>query len=87
MRSAGESETRSYVATIGSWATNELLDQTNNPMSHRAVIRSILQANEPTNIDIAVPRDLVPYGGSRPVQLMNHLLECRGLRFIYTPDH
>ncbi|ARV77236.1 RNA polymerase beta subunit [Pseudomonas phage Noxifer] len=86
MRSAGESETRSYVATIGAWATNELLDQTNNPQAHRAVIRSFLQADQPTNIAVAVPRDEIPYGGSRPVALMNHLLECRGVRFIYTPD-
>jgi hypothetical protein len=87
MRSAGESETRSYVATIGAWATNELLDQTNNPQAHRAVIRSFLRAEQPTNVPVAVPRDEIPYGGSRPVALMQHLLECRGVRFIYTPDN
>lgn len=88
MRSAGESETRSYVATIGAWATNELLDQTNNPLSHKAVIRSFFQAEQPTNIPVSVDRvNDVPYGGSRPVSIFQHLLECRGIRFIYTPDH
>jgi len=86
MRSAGESETRSYVATMGSWATNELLDLTNNPRSHKEVIRSTLRADRPTDIPVAVDRETVPYGGSRPVSLMNHLLECRGIRFIYSPD-
>lgn len=86
MRACGESETRSYVAVIGPAATNELLDQTNNPASHREAVRSILTAEQPTNLPVAVPRDIVPYGGSRPVPLMQHLLECRGIRFIYKPD-
>lgn len=86
MRSAGESETRSMVAVVGGWATNELLDQTKNPLSHREVVRSIFDAKEPTNIPVAVPRDKVPYGGARSVALMQHLLECRGVRFVYRPD-
>ncbi len=86
VRSFGESETRSFNCTIGALATNEILDQTNNPDSHMEVIKSILTAKKPTNIPRAVDRSKVPYGNSRSVALLNHLLECRGLKFKYAPS-
>lgn len=86
VRSFGESETRSFNCTIGAVATNELLDQTNNPDSHMEVIKSLLTSKFPTNIERAVDRKKVPYGNSRSVALLNHLLECRGLRFKYAPS-
>lgn len=86
IRSCGESETRSYNSVVGPEATNELIDQTNNPMAHIAVINAILSAEKPTNIERAVDRDAIPFGNSRPVALLKHLLECRGLRLKYKPD-
>jgi hypothetical protein len=85
VRSMGESETRSYICTVGPEATNELLDQTNNPAAHRYGVEHILKAPKPTNIDKLVDRKTIPYGGSRPVGLYQHLLECRGVRFVYKP--
>lgn len=86
IRSCGESETRSYNSVVGPEPTNELIDQTNNPMAHIAVVNSILTADKPTNIPRAVDRSVIPYGNSRPVALLKHLLECRGLRLRYRPD-
>jgi len=86
IRSCGESETRSYNSVVGPEATNELIDQTNNPMAHIAVVNSILTAEMPTNIERAVDRVAIPFGNSRPVALLKHLLECRGLRLKYKPD-
>jgi hypothetical protein len=87
IRSFGESETRSYNCTVGPEPTLELLDQTNNPAAHLAVIQSILTADKPSNIDRSVNRKEIPFGNSRPVDLLNHLLECRGLRFVYAPGN
>lgn len=86
IRSCGESETRSYNSVVGPIPTNELIDQTNNPQAHLAVVHSILTADKPTNIARAVNRKEVPFGNSRPVALLNHLLECRGLTLKYKPD-
>lgn len=83
IRSFGESETRSYNCTVGPEATMELLDQTNNPLAHTNVINSILTAKEPTNIDRAVDRKKVPFGNSRPVSLLGHMLQTRGIEFKY----
>jgi hypothetical protein len=86
IRSFGESETRSYNCTVGPEATMELLDQTNNPLAHTNVINSILTAECPTNIDRAVDRAKVPFGNSRPVALLDHMLEMRGIEFVYEPS-
>jgi hypothetical protein len=86
VRSMGESETRSYICVVGAHWTNELLDQTTNPMAHNFGVDNIVSAAKPTNIPKLVDRNVIPYGGSRPVGLYQHLLECRGLKFVYKPD-
>lgn len=85
VRTFGESETRSFNSTIGAITTNEILDQTNNPDSHRVLIENILTGDKPTNIKTGVPRNIVPLGSSRSVELLKHLLETRGIRFKYIP--
>jgi hypothetical protein len=86
VRGLGESETRSYVCTVGSMETMEFLDASNNPDSHRRATRSIIEADQPTNIPEAIPRDEIPYGGSRPVTMVQHVMECRGIRFVYQKE-
>lgn len=86
IRSFGESETRSYNCTVGPVPTLELLDQTNNPQAHNAVIESLLTAEFASNIERAVDREKIPYGNSRPVNLFDHLLECCGVRLTYAPS-
>lgn len=86
IRSFGESETRSYNCTVGPEATMELLDQTNNPLAHSSVVNAILTAKHPTNINRAVDRKKVPFGNSRPVSLLSHMLQTRGIEFSYSPS-
>lgn len=86
IRSFGESETRSYNCTVGPEPTLELLDQTNNPQSHNAVVNSILVNEFSSNIERAVDREAIPYGNSRPVNLMDHLMECAGFSMEYAPS-
>jgi hypothetical protein len=85
IRSFGESETRSYNSVVGAEATNELIDQTNNPLSHACVVSSILEAEYSTNIERAVDRNVVPLGGSRPAALFLHLLKTRGMTIVNKP--
>lgn len=83
IRSFGESETRSYNCTVGPEPTLELLDQTNNPQSHIAVINSFLTNENPSNFERAVDREAIPYGNSRSVNLAEHLLECCGTSLVF----
>lgn len=88
VRSFGESETRSYNCTVGPEATMELVDQTNNPLAHVEVVEQFLTAEKPTRIDRAVDRKKVPFGNSRPVSLLGHMMQTRGIEFQYStsPD-
>lgn len=86
VRGLGEAETRSTCSVIGPEATMELLDQSNNPETHKHVIESIVKAQNPMNIDRLVDRNKVPFGGSRPVSFVNHFLACRGIKLVYRQD-
>lgn len=85
IRAYGESEVRIMVSYVGPYFTAEILDRNNNPDSHNAVLQSIYSSDTPTNIEMAVDRTKIPLGGSKPLQLVNHILECGGIRFKYTP--
>jgi len=85
IRAYGESEVRILVSYVGPHFTAELLDRNNNPETHKAVLYSIYESATPTNIPMAVDRKKIPYGGSKPLQLVNHILEVGGTRFKYTP--
>lgn len=87
VRALGESETRSYISTVGPEATMEILDQSNNHAAHKNAVENILKAPRPTNIDKVVDRTKIPFGGSRPVALIRHILACRGLKFVYQPEN
>ena len=86
VRAFGESETRSYVSTMGPAQTMDVMDRSTSRSSHAAVVESILNADHPTAVDENINRDEIPMGGSRPAQMAHHFLRCRGIEFVYTPD-
>lgn len=60
----GESEVRHAVSNVSEDALAELLEQTNDPNSHRAVCEAIYHSKTPTNIDRVIDRAVVPRGQS-----------------------
>ena len=87
MRIAGETEVRLMLMAIGGMATRDLLEQTNNPETHRLVIESILLADQPTNIEAVVDRENHPANGHRIRQQMDHLHMCAGVGLRLIPDN
>jgi hypothetical protein len=61
------------------------MDRNNNPETHKQILNAILEAAEPTDIYNTVDRTAIPFGGSRPLQLVKHILACAGVQFIYRP--
>lgn len=86
VRGLGEAETRSWNTTVGPGPTMELMDQSSNPRAHRFGIHNILTHRTPTHIDRLVDRKVVPYGGSKPVNLVDNILGGRGIKLVYRPD-
>lgn len=85
VRGLGESETRSYVCTVGPKATAKMLGLSNNPAAHREATRNIITADQPTNIETVVGPEITQSGAHRPVSLVFHLAQCRGFTYVYQP--
>ena len=84
VRISGESEVRLFAATIGGYATADLLDMSNNPVTHKHVVANILRAPNPSNIERVVDRKEVPLGHSRALLHVTHHLQCAGMEFFYS---
>jgi hypothetical protein len=86
VRALGETESRAYAAYTSPLNIVELMDRSNNPMSHKEVLKSILESEHPTNISVAVDRSKIPYGGSKPLQYVKHLFFSAGIELLYTDE-
>lgn len=84
-RAFGESEIRILASYTSSKVAAEILDRNNSIHTHKEIVRNILRAPYPTNIDLAVDRNKIPYGGARPLQLVKHIARCGGWRPAYKP--
>jgi DNA-directed RNA polymerase beta subunit len=83
VRAVGEAEVRIYVSYAGERVTAEILDRNNNPTTHRYMVQQLLVAPKPTNITNLVDRNIIPLGQSRPLQMVKHIIQCGGSKFVY----
>ena len=86
VRLGGESEIRAFVAFTSPYKTADLTDQSNNPRAHEAVIRTLLTADRPSDLQTAVDRNEIPLGDSRILEHVTEALFCAGIE-LYVPDH
>lgn len=80
-RTAGESEVRLFVNVAGGAATADLLDRSTNPLVHQEIVRGILNADEPSNVDNYVDRSKFKVGNGTVLNLTRHILACGGVKF------
>lgn len=83
VRGIGETEGRLLASYVGSIGTAEIMDRNNSPITHKLVVESIINADYPTNIPVAVDRSKHPLGGVKPLQLVKHIGYCAGWRFKF----
>lgn len=81
VRAMGESEVRIYLAYCGPKFVAEMIDRNNNPITHKHMLRKILSAEQPGNIERIVDRHEVPFGGSKPLQMLKHIMQAGGVEF------
>lgn len=74
----GESEFRLLAAAVGGEIVADKADSSNNPLAHKNMLRTVLTADKPTNIDRSLNRDEIPRGGHRPLSYLRHIFECSG---------
>lgn len=86
VRTVGESEGRVMVGFTPLENTAELMDRSNNPLTMRAMVQNILDAEVPSNIDKLINRNKIPYGSSKPLQMINHIFNTAGFKIVYRKD-
>lgn len=86
VRILGESEIRLLNATVGSDVSADLLDQSNSPATHKAIVNSILRSDKPMAEEQIIDRRYVPLGNSRSLLFVKHILECAGIRLTREID-
>jgi len=85
VRGAGEAEVRIFASYVGEDFVAELMDRNNSPVTHKEMVMQLLKAEKPGNIYRIIDRDKLPFGGSKPLQLVKHILATSGFRFKYKP--
>lgn len=83
VRAIGESEARIFVSYVGVEGMAEIMDRNNTPNTHKEIVKNILEADQPANMDSVIDRKKFPLGGSKPLNIVNHFLLCSGMRFVY----
>lgn len=86
VRSISETEGRLYSSILGVWAYAEMIDRSSNPATRREIARRLLTEKNPSDIDVLVDRDRIPFGGARAITIVKNNLACAGIRWAYTPD-
>lgn len=85
VRLLAEDEVRLFVAAVGSDVTADLLDQSNNPKTHKEIYRNVVKAAQPTNIPCVIDREVHKRGNSRTLVFIRHMMECSGVKFVNKP--
>ena len=82
----GATEGRIFASYAGRRAIAEMMDRSNNPAAQRMIDYNILASPNPTNIENTVDRDILPYGSTRPIQLVSHAVGTAGTQITYISE-
>ena len=83
---SSETESRLYTLYAGREAMAELKDRATSLETHKEVYKNILTADTPTNIDVLVDRNKIPYGNTADIHLISSVFNCAGIDLDYIPD-
>lgn len=82
-RAMGEAEVRSFTSYVDPMTTSDVLDRNNNPEVHKELVKNIMRAPKPTDVEELVDRKEYPLGFSKPLQIAKHMAFCGGWVFDY----
>lgn len=82
-----ETEVRLYTAYVSRRGIAELKDRANSISTHEHIYKKILDADKPTDIDVLVDREELPYGEDSSLLLVENLFNSAGLDIDYVKDN
>ena len=81
-----ETETRLFCTYVGRTALAELKDRANSIETHKHMYKNILEADQPTNMDSFVDRNVQPYGTDNSLELLNYIFNAAGISIDFVPE-
>lgn len=85
-RSHGEAEMRVEDAFTHPMTIAEINDRNGSPRIHRMCTMNILTAEYPTRIEQLIDRNVVPYGSSSQLSILDHMIAVYGQKISYVDN-
>jgi len=85
-RTIGETETRILTSYLGDEAVAELMDINGSVTSHKQVVKKILTNDTPMKINRIIDRAIIPYGGTKALQILKHMTRTEGWDVKYESE-
>lgn len=83
-KTLGETEVRILTSLGGNpELIADLIDITLNPISHKLMIKNILESNTAFNPNFNIDRSIVEYGQTRSLMILKHILNAAGMDYAY----
>lgn len=82
----GETENRILTSYCPAVVTAEMFDRNNSPIIQEYLVKAILNKDKPFCEENLIDRNVIGYGGSKSLQLINHMMSCIGSKLIYEPE-
>ncbi len=82
----GEAETRLLGSTVGGDVTADLVDLPNIPGGQKQIAKTLLLAENPSDVGDILNKEQFPDGSNRALQLNKHVLLCSGITFASEGD-
>lgn len=79
----GETEIRILTSFMGKEAIGDLIDITLNPVSHKFIIKNILENDKAFDVNFDVDRNMVEYGQTKSLAILTHMFNAAGFNFEY----
>lgn len=85
IRALGETEDRIVASLVSPDAPVDMLDMSNSPPTHKHINRMLLTADQPSNIQNILDRNVIPRGNNKVTQHMANYLMASGFEFVQKP--
>lgn len=85
-KTLGETETRILTSFANPEAVADLFDITLNPISHKLLIKSILESDKAFDPNYTIDRNIVQYGQTKSLSILKHIFNSCGFDYEFEEE-
>lgn len=86
-KTLGETETRIFTSFMPPEGIADLIDITLNPVSHKLLIKSILESDKAFDTDYDIDRNVSQYGNTKSLAILGHIFNAAGFTYQYKEEN